>query len=138
MSLDHLEARGLEANERGLPPLSLDNMGQTSIPQDFEFEGVFGNILMCEAIDENDHGEVLRNGIWLKPEVTQKLWRRGRVILLGPDCKGLAVGDHVAYPSDRGLPMVSVNKKKYIFLSMDRLFGKLKPIDVNGSSNDSK
>jgi co-chaperonin GroES (HSP10) len=126
--MDNLKYRGQQAEVNGLPSLDLAGMGATSVPSDFEFEGVFGDIIMCELIDENEHGEVMRDGIYVKQEVTHKLWRRGKVVLKGPQCTELEIGDEVAFPSDKGVPMVSTNKKKYIFLNMERLFGKLKPL----------
>jgi len=123
---DNNNARGIDDEVHGLPSLKLDDMMGTSVPSEFEFDAVFGDIVMCEIIDENEHGEVIRDGIWVKQDITKKLWRRGRVILKGPKCIELEVGDEVAYPSDRGIPMVSSNRKKYIFLNMERLFGKLK------------
>lgn len=124
------DVRGLEDQVHGLPTLDLTSMMGTTVPPDFEFEQVFGDIVMCEIIDENEHGEVQRGGIWLKQEITEKLWRRGRVLLKGPKCTGLDIGDEVAYPSDKGIPMVTLNKKKYIFLNMERLFGKLRKLPL--------
>ena len=128
--MDNLEYRGQDAEVNGLPSLNLSSMQGTSIPTEFEFSAVFGDIVLVELIDENEHGEVYRDGIWIKQEVTHKLWRRGQVVLKGPKCVDLNIGDQVAYPSDKGLPMVSANKKKYVFLNMERLFGKLKPIKI--------
>ena len=128
--MENLKARGQEAENRGLPSLKLDSMVGTKVPEGFEFEALFGDILMCELVDEDQDGNVWRDGVWVNQDITKKLWRRGKVALAGPECKGIDIGDHVAYPSDRGIPMVSANKKKYIFLNQERLFGKLKPIDI--------
>jgi len=122
----HLKVRNQEAEVHGLPTLNLDSMMGTDMPTDFEFEALFGDIVMCEIIDENENGEVNRDGIWIKQDVTRKLWRKAKVVLKGPKCLELEIGDIVAYPSDRGIPMVTANKTKYIFLNMERLFGKLK------------
>ena len=122
------EQEPLTAEVHGIAPLNLDSMMGTDLPNEFEFTGVFGDLVMCEVIDENEHGEVWRNGIWVAQDVTKKLWRRGRVTLKGPLCVGIEVGDEVAYPSDRGIPMVSLSRKKYIFLNMERIFGRLKPM----------
>jgi len=129
-NMDNLKARGQEDEVKGMPGLDLTSMQGTTVPSEFEFERVFGDIVMCEYIDENEYGEVYRDGIWMKQEITQKLWRRARVVLKGPDAPiGLCEGDEVALPSDKGIPMVSTNKKKYIFVNAERLFGKLKPVE---------
>ena len=78
--------------------------------------------------DENNNGEVNRDGIWLKQDITSKMWRVALVIKAGPTCSGnVKVGDYVMYPSDKGLPMVRTNKK-YIFLNESRIFCTCKPI----------
>lgn len=128
--MDNLSYRGQTANVNGIAPNNLDSMQGTSVPTEFEFQAVFGDMLMAEIIDENEHGEIYRDGIWVSQDITKKLWRRAKVVLIGPDCEGIEIGDQVAYPSDRGIPMVSADKKKYIFLDMSRLFGKLTPIEI--------
>jgi hypothetical protein len=129
--MDNLLYRGQEPENRGIAPIKMiDTMVGVTVPTEFEFEAVFGDMIMAEIVDEDADGNVFRDGIWVSQNVTKKLWRRARVVLKGPDCKNIEVGDDVAYPSDKGIPMVSANKKKYIFLDMSRLFGKLKKLDV--------
>ncbi len=106
----------------GLPPLDLTEMQGVSIPVSFEITGVLGDTLMCELADENGNGEVNRDGIWIKQDITSKMWRVALVINIGPQCSGnVKVGDYIMYPSDKGLPMVRTNKK-YIFLNESRVF----------------
>ena len=120
--------RGQLPQNSGLPPLDLTDMQGASIPSDYEIEGVLGDILMCEIIDETVSGEVNRNGIWLKQDVTGKMWRVSKVIKVGPQCSGnVKVGDCVMYGSDKGLPMVKLGKK-YVFLNEPRIFAIVKPI----------
>ena len=126
--MDNLKARGQEAEVNGYVPLDLDQMSNNDVPNEFEFEGLYGDIIMVEIIDENEHGEVYRDGIWLKMDITQKMWRRGKVKLKGPQCYDLEIGDEVAYPSDKGLKMVKSAGASFVFLNMERLFGKLKPL----------
>ena len=128
--MENLKARGQEAANKGLPSLKLDSMQGSSVPSDFDFEAVFGDIIMCEMIDEDQDGNVFRDGVWVSMDITRKLWRRAQVVLVGPEVRGVEVGDQVALPQDKGIPLVSANKKKYIFVNQERLFGKLKPIDI--------
>jgi co-chaperonin GroES (HSP10) len=115
--------RGDLPNEtRGLPSLDLTEMQGSDVPPDYEIQEVLGDILMCEVADENETGEINRGGIWLKQEVTAKLWRVAKVIKTGPQCSGVVKeGDHVMYPSDKGIPMIQ-HHKKYIFLNEQRIF----------------
>ena len=123
------EGRGsLPRENNGLPPLDLDDMQGIGIPLEYEVDGVLGDILMCEIIDETEQGEVNRNGIWLKQEVSGKMWRVAKVIKTGPQCSGtVKIGDCVMYPSDKGLPMIHL-KKKYVFLNEPRIFCICKPV----------
>jgi len=125
------EERREDAQVFGLPTLNLDSMSGTSVPEDFEFEAVLGDIIMAEIIDTNAQGEVYRAGIWISQDITKRIWRRAKVTMMGPKVpKEVTIGCHIAYPSDKGIPMVSANKKKYIYLNAERIFGILKPIDI--------
>lgn len=117
------DGRGaLPRENMGLPSLDLTEMQGIAAPVSFEIDKVLGDILMCELVDENKEGEVNRNGIWLKQDINGKMWRIAKVVKLGPQCSGVvAVGDCVMYPSDKGLPMISLGKK-YIFLNEQRIF----------------
>jgi hypothetical protein len=121
--------RGALANEtRGIPPLDLTEMQGVSIPAEYEIDMVLGDTLLCELVDENSTGEVNRNGIWIKQEVTTKMWRVAKVSKVGPQCSGnIKIDDYIMYPSDRGLPMIRTNKK-YIFLNESRVFCTCKPL----------
>ncbi len=117
----------LPDNVTGLPPLDLTDMQGIAIPISFEIENVLGDILMCEIADESPTGEVNRNGIWVSQNIGSKMWRVALVIKVGPTCSGnIKIGDHIMYPSDKGLPMVRTNKK-YIFLNEPRVFCTCKP-----------
>lgn len=118
----------LPKENRGLPSLDLTEMQGITIPTDFEITGVLGDILMCEIVDEDAQGDVLRNGIWLKQEVTQKMWRVAKVVKIGPHCsENIKIDDYVMYPSDKGLPMMK-HHKKYIFLNEPRIFCICRPM----------
>lgn len=118
----------LPIENNGLPSFNLDQMQGTTVPSDFEIVGVLGDIVMCELVDESPTGEVLRDGIWVKPDVTHKMWRVAKITKLGPKCSSnIKVGDNVMYPSDKGLPMVSRGGKKVVFLNEERIFAIVNP-----------
>lgn len=124
--------RGLLPRENmGLPSLDLCDMQGIEIPLEYEITGVLGDILMCEISDENESGEVLRNGIWLKQDIVGKMWRVAKIIKKGNRAsKELNVGDYVMYPSDRGIPAINMENKKLIFLNEERIFCICKPKQI--------
>ena len=115
---------------QGLPTLNLDTMQGTTVNSDMEFLAVFGDIIMLRIVDESEKGEVWRDGIWIQKDMVKKLWRRGEVVLFGPKCVGVEKGDHLMYPSDKGLPFVSVDGNKYIFINMERVFAKVAKLTI--------
>lgn len=115
--------KSLPQENKGLPPLNLDTMQGIRLTQDWETKKLLGDIILAEYVDENEHGEVIRNGIWLKQDITGKLWRVARVIMKGIDCSNdIQVGDLIRFPSDRGIPMISSGGKKLIYLNQERVF----------------
>ena len=115
---------GLEDNVRGYAPLNLDecmNISTLGIKPE-NAKKIMGDIVLCEVIDENEFGEVIRDGIWIKENLGTKTWRRARVVKFGKQCKDVEENDIVIYPSDRGIPIISSNKCKYIFLNESRIF----------------
>ncbi|MDD4109957.1 MAG: hypothetical protein PHS54_00225 [Clostridia bacterium] len=117
------EGRGsLPRENMGLPSLDLTEMQGADIPCTYEIVSVLGDILMCEIADESSTGEINRDGIWIKQEISGKMWRVAKVIKTGPECSGnVKIDDYIMYPSDKGLPMVNLGKK-YIFLNESRIF----------------
>ncbi len=107
----------------GRSSFKIDETGTTRIPGDWDIKTPLHDIIMAEFVDENDAGEILRDGIWLKQEITNKLWRVARVLKCGPSCSGnVKPGVLVMFPSDRGIPMVTFFGKKLIFLNEERIF----------------
>lgn len=90
---------------------------------------VLDNILMVQYIDVNEDGtEVNRNGIWLPINAVNHVWRIGKVILAGPDCRTVKEGDNIVFPNDKGIQIASLNDLKHIvFLNEDRIFGVCTP-----------
>ena len=84
---------------------------------------------MIEYVDETEQGDVLRNGIVVPTNAINKAWRRGKVILAGPDVKYAKEGDVVVFPNNMGVTITGVNVtgkgkiKKGIFLNEERMFG---------------
>ena len=107
----------------GRVSINLDELGAVKLPSDWDIVMPLGDIIMATYIDENEHGEVLRDGIWLKQELTNRLWRVGKIIKCGPGCSPYLKPELlVMFPSDRGIPMINFYGQKLIFLNEERIF----------------
>ena len=92
---------------------------------DWTLTSVLDDILMVQYVDISETGrEVLRNGIYVSVDVTTHVWRVGKVILCGPNCKYTKQGDHVVFPNDKGIRASNINDiKNIVFLNEARIFG---------------
>lgn len=107
----------------GLPSLNLDECIGSKVPYDWNIKGVLGDILMCEYVDQNEHDEVLRGGIYVKQDVTQNIWRVAKILQKGPATSDrLKIGDLIMFPGNRGIPMVNFKGQHIIFLNEERVF----------------
>ena len=128
------------APTRSLIDLSNPDRGDFGI-DDFELSFIFDDILLIEYIDETADGEVERNGILVPTNALTKAWRKGKVILAGPDAKYAKEGDIVIFPNNVGVTIsgVSVTNRgkvtKGIFLNEERMFGICKQKNVNTKSS---
>ena len=117
------------------PTIMMRATRSTRIPNDWDIETPLHDIIMAEYVDENEHGEVLRDGIWLKQEITNKLWRVAKVLKMGPQCsENVKPGVLIMFPSDRGIPMITFSGKKLIFLNEERIFAIVKKPKRNSKS----
>ena len=102
---------------------------------------IFDDILLIEYVDETQEGEIERNGILIPTNALNKAWRKGKVILAGPDAKYAKEGDIVIFPNNMGVTIsgVEVTGKgkvtKGIFLNEERMFGICKEKNVNTKSS---
>ena len=109
--------------------------------EDYELNFIFDDILLIEYADETDRGEIERNGILIPANAMNKAWRRGRVILAGPDAKYTKEGDIVIFPNNMGVTISNVtitNKGKIrngVFLNEERMFGICKKKDDSTASS---
>ena len=116
--------------------LSSHSQGDIGLTDDFELTMIFDDILLVEYIDENEHGEIQRNGIYVPTNAVTKAWRKARVVLAGPKAEYAKKGDIVLFPSNLGVTVANIDVqgtvvKKGIFLNEDRLFGICNLKDAN-------
>ena len=115
-------------SQKHLIDLSIHSEGDIGLTDDFELNFIFDDILLVEYVDENDEGEIQRNGIFVPTNAVTKAWRKARVILTGPKTEYVKEGDIVIFPNNLGVSIsnLDINGKKLkkgIFLNEDRLFG---------------
>lgn len=90
---------------------------------------LFDDFILVKYVDMSDTGEVMRNGIFLTPNHSKLSWRVGKVILTGPNCGQVRVGNLVLFPNDKGITVSNVNVKgegivkDCKFLNEERIFG---------------
>ena len=110
--------------------------------EDYELTFLFDDILLIEYVDLSEDGNaggetIERNGILIPTNTLIRAWRKGKVILSGPDVKYAKEGDIVLFPNNMGVTIsgVSVPGKgsieKGIFLNEERMFGICKVKDDN-------
>jgi len=108
---------------------------------DFKLNFIFDDILLVEYVDETDSGDILRNGIVVPVNAVNKAWRKGRVILAGPNSKYVKQGDIVLFPNNVGVTVANINVdnvgkvKSGLFLNEDRMFGICTPNDDNTATS---
>jgi len=116
------------APTKSLIDLSTPDKGDFGL-DDYELSFIFDDILLIEYVDETEQGDVLRNGIVVPTNAINKAWRRGKVIMAGPDAKYAKEGDVVVFPNNMGVTISGVTVtgkgkvKKGIFLNEERMFG---------------
>jgi|TARA_R110000787_G_scaffold184380_3_gene296306 co-chaperonin GroES (HSP10) len=108
---------------------------------DYELSFIFDDILLIEYIDETAEGDLSRGGIVIPTNALTRAWRKGKVILAGPDTKYAKEGDVVVFPNNMGVTISGVEVtdkgtvKKGIFLNEERMFGICKKSNVSAKTN---
>ena len=108
--------------------------------EDYELTFLFDDILLIEYVDLSEDGNaggetIERNGILIPTNTLTRAWRKGRVILSGPDTKYAKEGDIVLFPNNMGVTISGVTipgkgqVDKGIFLNEERMFGICKKKD---------
>ncbi|NBP16780.1 hypothetical protein EBU95_20735 [bacterium] len=122
---------------RSLIDLQSHQQGDFGI-DDYKLSFIFDDIILVVPKDLDESGDnIMRNGIVIPTNAVRSAWRKGEVILVGPNVKYCKLGDVVVYPSDRGLPVAGIEVegygklKKGLFLNEERLFGICKPLTTN-------
>ena len=121
---------------RSLIDLDSHSEGDFGI-DDFKLKFIFDDILLVEYVDETDTGDIIRNGIVVPVNAVNKAWRKGKVILAGPNSKYAKTDDIVLFPNNVGVTVANIDVegvgmvKSGLFLNEDRMFGICTPKDDN-------
>ena len=96
----------------------------------FELDGweltkVLDDILMVQYADINEEGDLVKRGsMWVPINAVNHVWRVGKVLLAGPNCKSVKEGNFIVFPNDKGIQVSNLNGLKHIvFLNEARIFG---------------
>ena len=131
--MEHLEQRGQEAVIHGIGPyksIDVEKYRGQHIPNNWEIEGVTGDILLCEYADKAkcDGDLVDRGGVLVNAAVSSEIWRVAEIIFSGPGASESAQpGKYILFPSDKGIPMTKFDGKDYIFINEERILAFVKP-----------
>jgi len=128
------------APQKHLIDLSPNSQGDVGLSDEFELTMIFDDILLVQYVDDNDTGEIKRNGIFVPTNALTKAWRKAKVILAGPKAEYTKPGDIVIFPNNLGVTVANIDVngstiKRGIFLNEDRLFGICKVKDDNSKSS---
>jgi len=128
------------APQKHLIDLSPNSEGDVGLSDEYELTMIFDDILLVEYVDDNETGEIQRNGIFVPTNALTKAWRRAKVILAGPNAEYTKPGDIVIFPNNLGVTVANIDVngttiKRGIFLNEDRLFGICKVKDDNSKSS---
>ena len=113
--------------------------------EEYDLTFLFDDILLIEYVDLVEEGNsadaVERNGILILTNTLTRAWRKGKVILSGPDSKYVKEGDIVLFPNNMGVTISGVtipgkgSVNKGVFLNEERMFGICKKKDVDTKSS---
>lgn len=128
------------ATQKHLIDLTPNCQGDVGLSDEYELTMIFDDILLVEYIDDNETGEIQRNGIFVPTNALTKAWRRAKVILAGPKAEYTKPGDIVIFPNNLGVTVANIDVngstiKRGIFLNEDRLFGICNVKDDNTESS---
>lgn len=128
-------------------PLSIDilptqkshiDLSDSALPTDFGMNDyvlskLFDDVMLlefCDLIEGEDGGDyVERSGILIPIQQVTNAWRKGKVILKGPNVRYTEVGDIVVFPNKMGINISNLEVENHgkikngLFLNEQRMFG---------------
>lgn len=126
-----------------VPPLKKSNInldtglysGDIGLGDEYYVKSLFSDIMLVKYIDINESGLREIDGLRVPTLTNDVVWRKGEVVMVGPDAKVISPGDLVIFPNDKGLPTSTVfyltkdgnieESGNAIFLDEARVFAKI-------------
>lgn len=114
------------------------DLSDKNLPTDFGLEEyvlskLMDDVMLIEFCDlqsgEDGVEYVIRGGIAIPTNQVHNMWRKGRVILKGPNVRYTEVGEIVLFPANMGIQVTNVEVEGYgkvmkgLFLNEQRMFG---------------
>jgi hypothetical protein len=114
------------------------DLSDRSLPSDFGMDDyvlskLYDDVILLEYADlvtgEETGDYILRGGIAIPIAQIHNAWRKGKVILAGPNVRFTEVGDIVVFPNNMGIPITNLEVENYgkvksgLFLNEQRMFG---------------
>lgn len=124
------------------------DLSDSALPSDFGMDDyilskLFDDVILIEYCDlhgdEDESQYIMRKGLALPVEQVNNAWRKGKVILIGPNVRWTEVGDIVVFPNKMGIPIKNLEveghgeMKNGLFLNEQRMFGVCKLNDAKNS-----
>lgn len=118
------------------------DLSDKSLPTDFGlddyvFSNLLDDIILVEyadlVMDDVSGDYIMRKGIAIPVQQINNAWRKGKVVLAGPQVRWVSVGDTVVFPNNMGIPITNLDVENHgpikngLFLNEQRLFGICKP-----------
>lgn len=120
------------------PQKSHIDLSDKALPSDFGLDDyvlskLFDDVMLVEYCDlvsgEGSSDYILRGGIAIPVAQVHNAWRKGKVILKGPNVRYTGLGDIVVFPNNMGIPISNLEVKDHgkvkngLFLNEQRMFG---------------
>lgn len=120
------------------PQKSHIDLSDKALPSDFGLDDytlskLFDDVMLleyCDLVTGEETGDyILRGGIAIPVAQVHNAWRKGKVILKGPNVRYTEVGDIVVFPNNMGIPITNLEVtghgkvKNGLFLNEQRMFG---------------
>jgi len=114
------------------------DLSDRSLPSDFGlddyiFSQLLDDIILIEyadlVLDDVAGDYILRGGIAIPVNQIHNAWRKGKVILAGPQVRWVKKDDIVVFPNNMGIPISNLEVEEYgkikngFFLNEQRIFG---------------
>ena len=120
------------------PQKSHIDLADRALPSDFGLDDyklskVFDDVILIEYCDvhgsEDGSEYILRGGIAVPVNQVHNAWRKGKVVLIGPNVRYTALNEIVVFPNNMGIPITNLEVEGYgklkngLFINEQRMFG---------------